>query len=66
MGLLVVYFVSVLVGQSISITLGLLVERYFSSHTGLLVFIASFFFMFWLAWQFAVRITAPKSPQPQS
>ncbi len=66
MGLLVVYFVSVLVGQAISVSLGLLVERYSSSHTGLLVFIACFFFVFWLAWQVAVRITAPKAPQPQN
>jgi len=65
MSLLIVYIFSVIVGQSVSITVGLLVDRYFSSYTGLMVFIAMYFVVFWLAWRFSVRVTAPKSPRPQ-
>jgi hypothetical protein len=66
MGLLVVYILSVVVGQSISVTLGLLVERLHSPYAGLLVFIGCFFLVFWLAWRISVRVTAPKAPQQQS
>jgi hypothetical protein len=64
--LLVVYILTLLIMQSISIGVGLLVDRYYSSYAGLMLFIALYFFMFWLAWQFAVRITKPKSPPQQS
>jgi hypothetical protein len=62
MSLLVVFIISVVIGQSLSIGLGLLVERYSTPYTGLLTFIGSYFTMFWLAWRFAVRITAPRLP----
>lgn len=62
MSLLVIFIITVLIGQSLSIGLGLLVERYSTPYTGLLTFIGSYFTMFWLGWRFAVRITAPKSP----
>ena len=42
-----------------SIGLGLLVERHTTPYTGLNTFIAAYFLMFWLAWRFAVRVTAP-------
>jgi hypothetical protein len=61
MGLLVVFIITLLVGQSISIGAGLLVERYATPYTGLVTFIALYFAMFWVAWRFAVRITAPGS-----
>jgi hypothetical protein len=61
MSLLVVFILSLLVGQSISIGLGLLVERYSSPYAGLVTFIGCYFTMFWVAWRFAVRITAPNS-----
>jgi hypothetical protein len=61
MGLLVVFLVSLLVGQSISIGLGLLIERHVTPYAGLVTFIASYFLMFWLAWRFAVRVTQPGS-----
>ncbi len=61
MSLLVVFILSLLVGQSISIGLGLLVERYSSPYAGLVTFIGCYFTMFWLAWRFAVRMTAPSS-----
>jgi hypothetical protein len=66
MSLLLVYIVSVIIGQSIAITTGLLVDRYYSSYGGLMVFIALYFFMFWLTWKISVRITEPKSPPQQS
>jgi hypothetical protein len=61
MSLLVVFIISVVIGQSLSIGLGLLVERYSTPYTGLLTFIGSYFAMFWLAWRFAIRITAPRA-----
>jgi hypothetical protein len=61
MKLLVVFIISVLVGQSISVAIGLLVERQVTPYTGLLTFIVCYFAMFWLAWRFAVRVTEPTS-----
>ena len=61
MRLLVVFLLSLVVSQSISIGIGLLVERHTSAYTGLVTFIALYFAMFWLAWLLAVRITAPRS-----
>ena len=54
--LLLVFLVILLIGQSISIGLGLLVERHVRPYTGLVTFIACYFAMFWLAWRFAVRV----------
>ena len=51
MNLLVIFIISVVIGQSLSIGLGLLVERYSTPYTGLLTFISSYFVMFWLAWR---------------
>jgi hypothetical protein len=61
MTLLLVFLISVLVGQSISIGVGLLVERHTTPYTGLVTFIGCFFAMIWLAWRFAVRVTEPSS-----
>ena len=63
MNLLVIFIISVVIGQALSIGLGLLVERYSTPYTGMVTFIGSYFVMFWLAWRFAVRVTAPRSPQ---
>ena len=60
MRLLVAFILTLAVAQSISISVGLLVDRVYSSYGGLLVFIGLYFFMFWLSWQIAVRVTAPK------
>ena len=57
MKLLLVFLVALLIGQSLSIGLGLLVERHATPYTGLVTFIACYFAMFWLAWRLAVRIT---------
>jgi hypothetical protein len=61
MGLLLAFIVCLIIGQSLTIGLGLLVERYSTPYTGLVTFIASYFAMFWLAWLLAVRITKPRS-----
>lgn len=66
MSLLIAYILALVVGQSISISTGLLVDRFYSSYAGLLVFIALYFFMFWLAWQIAIRVTAPKTKAEQA
>jgi membrane protein implicated in regulation of membrane protease activity len=66
MKLLVVFIISVIVGQAISIVIGLLVERQVTPYAGLVTFIACYFAMFWLAWRFAVRITEPRSRAPRS
>jgi hypothetical protein len=60
MNLLVAYVVSLLVAQSLAVGAGLIVDRLYSSYGGLVVFIACYFAMFWVAWKFAVRITEPK------
>jgi hypothetical protein len=60
MALLVVFLITLLVGQSISVSLGLLVERHTTPYTGLITFIISYFLMFWVAWQIAVRLTRPR------
>jgi hypothetical protein len=65
MALLLMFIICVIVGQSISLGLGLMVERYSTPYTGLLTFMASWFVMFWIAWRLAVRITEPRSlPRP--
>ena len=61
MALLLVFLVTLVVGQSISIGIGLLVERHATPYAGLMAFIACYFAMFWVAWRFAVRVTRPTS-----
>ena len=61
MGLLVAYIVTVVVGQAIAVSIGLAVDRLYSSHVGLVVFIPLYFLVFWLAWRFAVRVTEPRT-----
>jgi len=64
MNLLVAYVGILLVAQALAVGGGLIVDRLHSSHGGLLVFIALYFTMFWVAWKLAVRITEPKSSTP--
>jgi hypothetical protein len=61
MTLLLTFIACLLIGQSLSIGVGLLVERYSTPYTGLVTFIVCYFAMFWLAWRLAVRITEPRS-----
>jgi hypothetical protein len=59
MVLMGVFILTLLIGQSISVSLGLLVERHTTPYTGLVTFIVSYFLMFGIAWQIAVRLTRP-------
>jgi hypothetical protein len=59
MSLLLVFIACLLVGQSLSIFTGLVVERYFSEYTSLLTFIVCFFLMFGVTWKVAVWLTEP-------
>jgi hypothetical protein len=61
MSLLIVFIISLVIGEAIAVGVGLLVERHTTPYTGLVTFIACYFAMFWLAWRFAVRITEPRS-----
>jgi uncharacterized membrane protein (DUF4010 family) len=61
MHLLVAYLACLLVTQSAAIGLGLLVDKVYSPHAGLVVFLILYFLMFWVGWQIAVRITEPRS-----
>jgi hypothetical protein len=60
MSLLIIYFVTLMLGESIAAGFGLVVEHFTSPHAGLSVFIPLYFLVFWLAWKFSVRITAPR------
>ena len=59
MGLLVVFIVSVAIGQAISIVIGLNVERVYSPYTGLIAFVVCFFLTFGVAWKLSVWLTEP-------
>ena len=61
MSLLLVFLISLIVGQLISVGVGLLVERHATPYTGLVTFIGCYFAVIWLAWRFAVRVTEPRS-----
>lgn len=61
MKLLLVFLITLAIGQSISIGLGLLVERQTTPYTGLITFIAAYFLMFWVAWRIAIRVTEPRA-----
>jgi len=62
MGLLFTFIVCVVIGQTISVTVGLIIEQFTSSYTSMLAFVPLYFSMFWIAWKVAVRITEPKVP----
>jgi len=62
---LIVYYVGfVLVGDLADYLIGLIVERKFGSHASLIVFLALYALVLWVAWLLAVRMTAPKHPVP--
>ena len=42
MNLLVIFIISLVIGQSLSVGLGLLVERYSTPYTGMVTFIGSY------------------------
>ena len=59
MGLLLVFILCLVVGESLAIFIGLVVERHYSPYTGLITFIACYFAMFGVAWKIAVWLTEP-------
>lgn len=54
------YIVFVVIGDLGAYVIGLAAERIDPS-ISLVVFLACFFMVFWLAWQLAVRLTEPKA-----
>jgi hypothetical protein len=56
MGVILVYVVFVLIGDSIAVGIASIVERY-SETASLLVFFALFVLVFWAGWIMAVRVT---------
>jgi hypothetical protein len=61
MGLLLAYIVCLVIGQTITIVVGLSVDQMYSPGVSLPLSIAMYFLMFWIAWKVAVWITEPKS-----
>ena len=61
MGLLVAYIVCLVIGQAMTIGIGLSIDRFYSSAVSLPVSLALYFLMFGIAWKVAVRITEPKA-----
>jgi hypothetical protein len=54
----------VIAGSLSDYSVGLIVEREFGGQVSLLVFLALYFAVLWLAWQLAVRATKPKRAAP--
>jgi hypothetical protein len=59
--LLITYFITTAIGQSIVVGVAVLVDYYFPSAISLLVFFPLFFLMFWLTWRLSVKLTEPRS-----
>jgi hypothetical protein len=57
MRLIAFYVVFVLIGESMAYFIGRGVEHW-SATASLPVFLACFFFVFWVSWRLAVRVTA--------
>jgi hypothetical protein len=66
MALLTTYVVCLAIGQTITILIGLSIDRMYSPAISLPISIALYFVMFWVAWKVALRITAPKSESESS
>jgi hypothetical protein len=58
--LIVYYVIFVIAGDLSDYLIGLIVEREFGSQVSLLVFLALYFVVLWLAWLLAVWMTTPK------
>lgn len=61
--LVAVFFVITMVGQTVAVSLGLLVERYLTAHAGVITFVICYFAVFWIAWRLAVRLTEPRTQE---
>jgi hypothetical protein len=60
MTLIIYYVVLVFSGTFGSILFSLWLERMTSAHLSMTVFLCLYFFVLWLAWPLAVRLSAPK------
>jgi hypothetical protein len=60
MTLIIYYVVLVLIGDAAAVALGYLVEREWPS-ASLIVFLALYFLVLWVAWILAVRLSEPRS-----
>lgn len=63
MVLLVTYLICLIIGQAITVAIGLSIDWFYSPGLSLPVSIALYFLMFWIAWRVAVRITEPKAAE---
>jgi hypothetical protein len=61
MNLLFTYIVCLIVGQTITIGIGLAIDWYYSPTISLPASLVLYFLMFAVAWKVAVRITEPKA-----
>jgi len=61
MGLLVAYIVCLIVGQAITIGIGLSIDWFYSPAISLPISLVLYFLMFGIAWKVAIRITEPKA-----
>ena len=61
MSLLVTYVIAVAIGQSIAVSIGLLIDRYYPATVSLPISLALYFLVFWVAWRVSVRLTEPRS-----
>jgi hypothetical protein len=59
MGLLMTYVICLIVGQAITIGIGLLIDWFYSPTISLPISLILYFLMFGIAWKVAVRITEP-------
>ena len=64
MRVLVVYLFCVIIGQAISVGIGLLIDPY-STTVALSVFIPTYYAMYWVAWRIALFIV-DRSPQSEA
>jgi hypothetical protein len=60
MTLLIWYLGLVAMGDVLAYFLGLMVERQWGQYTSMVVFLALYFLVLWVAWVLSVWITAPK------
>jgi hypothetical protein len=65
MNLLITYVVCLIVGQSVTLWVGVLIDRMYSPAASLPVSIGLYFVMFWLCWKVAVKVTEPKPANPE-
>ena len=60
MPLIILFAVLFCVGEAVAFALGVVAEKQFGAFVGLIVFFGGFVVSIGIAWQAAVRLTAPK------